>query len=46
MFTVNASTTRLKKNDKTPWTAVTRRMILLVIATSETCEVMPITSEK
>src|SRR5262245_9963830 len=46
MFTVSASTTRLKKNDKTPCNDATRRMTLLLIATSETCEVMPITSEK
>ena len=46
MFTVSASTVRLKKNDSTPCSAATRRMTLLVMATSETCEVMPMTSEK
>src|SRR4029453_15398081 len=46
MFTVRARTTRLKKNDKTPCAEATRRMTLLVIATSDTWEVMPITREK
>jgi len=31
MFTVNASTVTLKKNETTPWRAVSRRIVLLVI---------------
>jgi hypothetical protein len=29
-----------------PWAAAVRRIGLLLIATSETCDVMPITNEK
>src|SRR5262249_30580230 len=46
MFTVSARTTRLKKNDRTPCIEATRRMTLLVIETSDTWEVMPMTREK
>ena len=31
MFTVNASTVTLKKNETAPWRAVSRRIVLLVI---------------
>src|ERR1700730_10889457 len=46
MFTIRASRVALKKNDTNPWTMTVRRMLLAVTATSETCDVMPITSEK
>ncbi len=45
-LTVSASTVRLKKNAMAPCTVAMRRIALLVIDTSETCEVMPSTSEK
>ena len=46
MFTVRARSAALKKNDTTPCAATVRRITLLVTPTSETCEVMPTTSEK
>src|SRR5438270_5070579 len=46
MFTVSASTETLKKNDSTPCKLTTRRITLLVIATSDTCEVIAMTKEK
>ena len=45
-LTVSASTTRLKKNAKTPCIDTMRRIAFEVICTSDTCEVMPMTSEK
>src|SRR5262249_19881980 len=44
VFTVSASTVTLKKNESTPWIAAMRRMYLLVMPTSDTCDVMPMTS--
>src|ERR1035437_4819566 len=38
MFTVSANIVRLKKNDSTPCSATTRRMTLLVTATSDMCD--------
>ena len=46
VFTVSASTVRLKKNDTALCAAAIRRIDLRVIGTSDTCDVMPMTSEK
>src|SRR5262249_28257350 len=46
MFTVSASSVALKKNEITPCAVTTRRIGLAVTATSDTCDVMPMTSEK
>jgi hypothetical protein len=45
-FTVKPSKVALKTNDTTPWAATVRRIAGDVTATSETCDVMPITKEK
>ena len=46
MFTVMAMKAAVKKNDSTPWATTMRRIDLVVTATSETCNVMPMTKEK
>jgi hypothetical protein len=46
MLTVRARRATLKANETTAWAVTVRRTGLFVIATSETCEVMPITNEK
>ena len=46
MLTVKASSVALNTNDTTPWPATMRRILLEVTATSDTCEVMPMTREK
>lgn len=46
IFTVSANSVALKMNDTTPWTVTSRRMELAVTATSDTCEVIPMTNEK
>ena len=46
MLTVSATMAVLKKNDSAPWATTMRRIDLLVTATSETWNVMPITNEK
>ena len=46
MFTVRANTATLKKNANAPCSVTMRRMTLLVITTSETWEVIAMTSEK
>ena len=45
MFTANASTVALKKNEIAPCRAVSRRIVLLVIWTSDTWAVIATTSE-
>jgi hypothetical protein len=45
MFTANASTVALKKNDIAPCRVVSRRIVLLVIWTSDTWAVIATTSE-
>ena len=46
MFTVNASKAALNMKAMTPWAATVRRIGRLVMPTSETCDVMPMTNEK
>jgi hypothetical protein len=46
MFTISASKVTLKMNATTPWARTRRRSERDVTATSDTCEVMPITNEK
>jgi hypothetical protein len=46
MLTVSAISAALNRNDTTPCAATVRRMVRPVTATSETCDVIPITSEK
>jgi hypothetical protein len=46
MFTTSATSVALKKNDTTPCAMTVRRIALAVTATSETCDVIPMTSEK
>jgi hypothetical protein len=45
MFTVSASTVALKKNEIAPCSVVSRRIVLLVIWTSDTWAVIATTSE-
>src|SRR5262249_35749032 len=46
ILTVSAISAALNRNDTTPCAATVRRMVRPVTATSDTCEVIPITSEK
>src|SRR5262249_57202204 len=46
MLTVRASSAALKMNERMPWAATVRRIGLHETATSDTCDVMPITNEK
>jgi len=46
MLTVRASSAALKTNERMPWAATVRRIGLHETATSDTCDVMPITNEK
>ena len=43
MLMLIARIVMLKTNDSTPWISVIRRMCRAMTATSETCDVMPIT---
>ena len=45
-FTVNARSAALNRNDTMPCAVAVRRITLLVMPTSETCDVMPMTNEK
>jgi hypothetical protein len=46
MFTDSASSAVLNRNDTAPCAVTVRRTRFDVTATSDTCEVMPMTSEK
>jgi hypothetical protein len=46
MFTISATKVTLKKNETMPWAIAVRRIGFDAIATSETCDVMPMTNEK
>ena len=46
MFTVSASRAALNTNETMPWAVAVRRICRLVMPTSETCYVMPMTKEK
>jgi hypothetical protein len=46
MFTISATKVTLKKNETMPWAVAVRRIGLDAIATSETCDVMPMMNEK
>ena len=46
MLIVNAKMIVLKKNDKTPWSKLNRRIVRDVTSTSDTWLVIPMTKEK
>ena len=46
MFSTGASCATLKKKETTPWAMTVRRIGFDATATSDTCEVMPMTREK
>ena len=43
MLMLIARIVMLKMNDNTPWISVIRRMCRAITATSDTCDVMPMT---